>query len=121
MTTDQTTAPESEAQEEAALAAATWKFVAVADTATVTKTLRDNKAKKANVAFAGKETAGKRFGVWYVPSMDNANKDWKFTEVAFTLADDTDTQKVTDTLKGTKQSTVTFAGQDDKYYVWWRK
>ena len=120
MTTDQTTAPES-ADDASALAAATWKFVALADTAAVTKTLRDNKAKKANAAFTGKEAAAKRFGLWYVPSSDDDNKDWKFTEVEYKPADDTDTQKVTDTLKGTKQSTVTFAGQTDRYYVWWRK
>ena len=118
MTIDQALA-ETAAQGERT--ATDWKFVAVGDTAAVTKTLRDNKARKANVAFTGKEAQGKRFGVWYLPSSDNDNKDWKFDEVEFKLADDTDTQKVTHILKGTDKSTVTFAGQTDRYYVWWRK
>ena len=99
---------------------ATWQFVAVKAEQDVTNTLSQKKASKARVAFVGKEagpTVNKGFQVWYRPSDDD--HEWQLTEVAIDLASDNDADQIAKVLKGASQSTVTFAGQKDKYYVWW--
>lgn len=118
MTTDQTTAPESAAQD-ALASSGQWKFMAVADAQEVTKTLNYNKAKRANVAFAGQEQAGKQYGVWYLPS--SHSKHWKLAVVDFDPNSDNDTKAITHILKNSDESTVTFVGQLKKYFVWWLK
>jgi hypothetical protein len=98
---------------------ASWHFMTAPDAPTVTSILTSNNASKANVAFAGQAT-GDKYQVWFLPS--SATHHWHTKPVAPATIPVTDTATVTTILNtsGLKESTVTFAGQEKTYHVWWR-
>jgi hypothetical protein len=98
---------------------AAWQFMTAPDAATVTSILTSHHAKKANVAFAGKAT-GNKYQVWFLPS--SATHHWHTKPVAPAKILVTDTATVTSILgtSGLVESSVTFAGSEDTYHVWWR-
>jgi hypothetical protein len=92
----------------------------VADAQTVTDTLNQQKADKADVTFAGQAPPNQRYRVWFLPSA--GTKHWKSEPPAGQQILVNDTHEVTNILnaKHPSESTVAFAGQEMTYHLWWR-